>query len=97
MRKQRKGVEKTHIGVELADEAGEVVVLEIIGEQIPRKISGLPNDKGIAVFVPRNHIVGDGIVHQLVRFRQKRRRNRPLRHFFQLYPNREKGKFYPKR
>ena len=56
-------------------------MLEIIGKQILRKISSFPNDKGRAVFIPWNHIVGDRIIHQLERFGQERRRNRPLCHF----------------
>ena len=46
-----------HIGVELANKAREVIVLEIFRKQIPSENGRVPNDKSGSVFVPRNHIV----------------------------------------
>lgn len=35
----------THVGVELPDEAGKVVVLEMLGQQVARKLRRLPHDE----------------------------------------------------
>ena len=59
----------TYIGVELSDEAGEVVVLEVAREQIACEPRGTPNYKRGPAFVPRNHFVCVWIVHHLIRFR----------------------------
>lgn len=58
----------TYIGVELADEAGEVVVLKVVGEKVASELRRPPNDEGGVVFAPRNYVVGGGIVYQLVGF-----------------------------
>lgn len=56
------------IGVELTDEAGEIVVLKVVGEEVASELRGPPNDEGGVVFAPRNDVVGCRIVYQLVRF-----------------------------
>nr|GMD58645.1 hypothetical protein Iba_chr11fCG7550 [Ipomoea batatas] len=55
----------TYIGVELAHKAGEIIVLEIAGQQILSEFGGFPNDEGGAAVAPRYHVVGGRIVHQL--------------------------------
>lgn len=72
--------EGTYVGIKLANKAREVVVLEVIGQQIPGEIRRLPHHKRRAFLIPRYHLVAAPILHQLIRLRQKRRRNRPLRH-----------------
>lgn len=71
----------TYIGVELTNEAREVVMLEVFGKQILGEIRVLPNNKRVSTFAPRYHVVRACIIHQLIRLRQKRRRHRSLRHF----------------
>lgn len=65
-----------YIGVELADEAGEVVVLEVVGEEVASELGRAPNDESGVVFAPRDDVVGGGIVYELVRFGQERSRDR---------------------
>jgi hypothetical protein len=37
----------THIGVELPDEAGEIVVLEVVRQHVPREGGGVPHDEAV--------------------------------------------------
>lgn len=62
---------ETDVGVELADEAGEVVVLEVVGEEVTGELRRPPNDKGGVVFTPRDDVVGAPIVNQLIGLGQK--------------------------
>jgi len=68
-----------YISVELANEAGEVVVLEIFRKQILGESGGVPDDEGRSRIVPRNDIVDGVIVDELVGFGEKRRGNGSLR------------------
>ena len=52
-----------YISVELADEAGEVVVFEVVGEEISGELRRAPNDEGGVVFTPRNNVIGGGIIN----------------------------------
>jgi len=70
----RHNLSKT-IGVELANEAGEVVVFEIVGEKVPSELGGSPNDEGGVVFAPRDYVVGGRVVYKLVCFGKERCRN----------------------
>lgn len=47
----------SHIGIELPNKAGEVVVLEVVGEEIPGKLRGSPNNKGRFIFTPGHDVV----------------------------------------
>lgn len=42
----------TYVGVELSDEAGEVVVFEIFGQDVFGEVGGIQNDKGVVVISP---------------------------------------------
>lgn len=64
----------TYVGVELSDEAGEIVVLEISGEKKASELRGVPNDEAGVGGAPRNDVVGGGIVHHVVRLQEERRR-----------------------
>jgi hypothetical protein len=57
---------EAYVGVELANEAGEVVVLEVFWEQIASELSGTPNYEGRSVVVPGNEFVNARVLHQLV-------------------------------
>lgn len=74
-----KNKKLTHISIKLANKAGKVVMLEIVREKITRKLRRAPDDEGGVVFAPRDDMVGGGIVDQLIRLGQKRRRNGFLR------------------
>lgn len=58
----------TYVGVELADKAREVVVLEVVGKEISGELRRTPNDEGGVVFAPRDDVVGGGVVDELVGF-----------------------------
>ena len=60
-----------YISVELANEAGEVVVLEIFRKQILGESGGVPDDEGRSRIVPRNHVVDGVIVDELEGFGEK--------------------------
>ena len=64
----------THVGVELPDEAGEVVVLEVLGQQVPREVGRVPHHEAGAAGAPRHHAVGRRVLHHLVGLDQERRR-----------------------
>lgn len=65
----------TDISVELADEAGEVVVFEVVGEEVTGELRRAPNDKSGVVFTPRDDVVGGGIIDELICLGQKWGRN----------------------
>ena len=67
---------KPNISIQLANEAGEVVVLKVVGEEISRELRRPPDDEGGVVFAPRDDVVGGGIVYELVRFGQEGSRDR---------------------
>ena len=74
----RGGDFDTHIGVELPDEAGEVVVLEVVGEHVAREGGGVPDDEAVAGVAPGDDPVQLRLAHQVVRLGQERRQRRPL-------------------
>lgn len=52
-RKRKKGlIEETDVGIKLADEAGEVVVLEIGREKKATELGRVPNDKAVIGSAP---------------------------------------------
>jgi hypothetical protein len=57
---------EAYVSVELANEAGEVVVLEVLRKQIASELSGAPDDEGRSVVVPGNEVVDGGVVDHLV-------------------------------
>ena len=69
----------THVGVELAHEGGEVAVLEVLGEEVAGELGGAPHQEGRAGVIPRDGVVGAGVLHHRVRLRQERRRPRRRR------------------
>lgn len=72
--KRNKGIEETYVGIELTDEAGEVVVLEIGREKEASELGRVPHDEAVVGRAPRNDVVGGGIVHHVVGLQKERRR-----------------------
>ena len=62
----------TYIGVELANEAGEVVVLEESREEGVGEVEGIEDDEAVVGWAPRDEFIGGGIVHHIVGFYDKR-------------------------
>lgn len=62
------------VGVELPDEAGEVVVLEIGGEQEAGELGRVPDDEARLAGAPRHDLVRPRVVHHLVGLQEERRR-----------------------
>lgn len=91
---------KTYVGIELADEAGKVVVLEIGREKEASELGRVPHDEAVVGGAPRNDVVGGGIVHHLVGLEKERRRTtgglwRTVHFGMELIfpePQRERGK-----
>lgn len=61
------------VDVELAHEAGEVGVLEVVGEQLEGELSDVPDDEGVAGAPPRDDGVGRLVLHHLVALAEERR------------------------
>ncbi|THU52400.1 hypothetical protein C4D60_Mb10t03600 [Musa balbisiana] len=55
-----------YLSVELADEAGEVAVLEVGGEEELREGKGVDDDEAVVVAAPGNDGVSGGVVHHAV-------------------------------
>uniref|UniRef100_A0A453LDK8 Uncharacterized protein n=1 Tax=Aegilops tauschii subsp. strangulata TaxID=200361 RepID=A0A453LDK8_AEGTS len=70
--------ERTYVGVELPHEAREVVVLEVLGEQVPGELRRPPHHERRPVLAPRDHVVHRRVLDELVRLGQERRRQGPL-------------------
>lgn len=66
----------TDVGVELPDEAGEIVVLEVVGEEVTGELRRPPDDEGGVVVAPGDDVIGCGVVYELVSLGQERRRHR---------------------
>jgi hypothetical protein len=64
-------VRLAYIGVELADEAGEIVVLEVIGEEVARELGRAPHHEGGLVLAPGDDVVGGRVVDEVVRLGQE--------------------------
>jgi hypothetical protein len=78
-REREREREDSHVGIKLANKAGEVVVLEVVWEEIPSKLRRSPHDKSGFIFTPRHNVVGPMVIHQLVCLYQKWRRHWLLR------------------
>lgn len=70
---------ETYIGIELANEAGEIIVLEVIWEQISGELRRSPHYERRPVIVPRYQVVHRWIVDELVGLCQERCWQRSLR------------------
>ena len=70
---------RTHIGVELSDEAGEVAVLEEAGEEQPREAGGVGDDEAVVPPAPADDPVRPGVLHHHVRLPHERRRRAAAR------------------
>lgn len=69
----------TYVCVELTDEAGEVVVFEVVGQKISRELRRSPDNESVVVITPRDDIVSGRVIDELVRLGQERCRHRLLR------------------
>jgi len=47
-----------HISIQLPDEAGEVVVLEMFGQDVCGELGNVPDNKGVVVFAPGHDRIG---------------------------------------
>lgn len=68
----------THIGVELPDEAGEIVVLEVVRQHVAREGGGVPHDEAVPGSAPGDDPVQRRLVHQVVRLGQEGRQLRAV-------------------
>ena len=76
-KKQRK---VAYVSVELPDEAGEVVVLEVLGKKVPAELRRVPHHEAVVRGAPRHYLVRRRVIHHVVRLAQKRRRRVPALH-----------------
>lgn len=58
--------ERAYVSVELSDEAREVVMLEVVGQEISGELGRAPDDERRVVLAPGDDVVCGGIVHQVV-------------------------------
>lgn len=68
----------TYIGIKLPNEAGEIVVLEVIGKQVAGKLGRAPDHEGGFVLPPRHNVIGGGVIHEVVGLRQEGRGHRAV-------------------
>lgn len=68
--KKRKG---NYVGIELPDEAGEVIVIEVFGEKNLCELWWIPYDETVAVSTPRDDWIGGGIVNHVIGLAEERR------------------------
>lgn len=64
----------TYICVELANEAGEVTVLEVARKKDGGELVRVPNDEAVACSTPRNNRVRRWVFHHFKGLGKKRRR-----------------------
>ena len=57
-----------YIGVQLSNEAGKVVVLEIFGQEISGKLWWAPYYESATILSPRDHGICGRVIHQVVGF-----------------------------
>ena len=58
----------TYIGVELADEAREIVVLEVVRKEVTSELRWTPNNKSGVIFTPGDYMVCARVIYKLVSF-----------------------------
>ena len=68
--KQRR---RSYVGVELSDEAGEVAVLEVGGEEEIREGGGVEDEEGVACGAPAHDGVRGRVADHVERLRHERR------------------------
>ena len=61
-----------YIGIELTNEAGEIVVLEISGQDLLREVKRVDDDEAVAGSSPRDQIVRRWIVDHLISLHNER-------------------------
>lgn len=64
----------TYVGVKLPHKAGEIIVLEILGEQIPGKLRLVQHHEARIRGAPRDHGVRRGVVHHVIGLDEERGR-----------------------
>lgn len=62
-----------NISIKLSDKTGEVIVLKIHGQKVPRKLGHFPDNEAVVITTPRYDRIGGRIVHHVEGFAQKRR------------------------
>lgn len=67
-------MEDTYVSVELPDEAGEIVVLEVSREEVHHKRMRVPNHKAATCSAPRDYPISTRVIHHVISLVQKRRR-----------------------
>lgn len=83
-RNKKKSSNSTHISVELTNEAGKIIMLEIPRQNHPRELDRIPHHEAVLLSPPRNYPIQRRIVRQIVRLRQKRRDRRLVQRFQRL-------------
>jgi len=59
------------IHVELPNETGKVIVLEVFGQNLIRELVDILHNETIAVFVPGDYVICDSVTDNFVCFWQK--------------------------
>ena len=86
-KKEIKRMLITYICVELSNEAGEVVVLEVTGQDGGGELVGIPDDEAVASSAPRNNGVGGRILHHVEGLGEERGRTHIVKPFHGLWRN----------
>ena len=61
------------IHIQLPDETGKIIVLEVFGQYLIGKLIHLLHDECIAFLIPGDDVIGLGVTHDIICFHQKGR------------------------
>ncbi|KAK3013748.1 hypothetical protein RJ639_010040 [Escallonia herrerae] len=64
--KSESDLRTTYVSVKLANKAGEIIVLKVLGKQISGEFSRTPHDESRTVLASRNQVIKRRIVHELL-------------------------------
>lgn len=63
------GFKEAYICIELANKAGEIIVLEMLRKQLSSKLSGVPNHETVIRIAPRDNLVRGRVINHVICFR----------------------------
>lgn len=68
----------SYISIELPNKAREIIVLEVLGQEIPGELRRIPHDEGVIPGAPRHDRVRRRVIHHIVSLAEERGRRIPV-------------------
>lgn len=69
---------RSYISIELPNKAREIIVLEVLGQEIPGELRRIPHDEGVIPGAPRHDRVRRRVIHHIVSLAEERGRRIPI-------------------